>query len=180
MNILTKVALVSMALLVTAAPAYSAETEFVVPSGPLITLQDGRKIEGHVVGIDQAAVIVLTGDGVRETLPRSTIQSVMFKTVTGAEIAGELVGWTSGVYQLATVEAAVKVYSTMPRMTPAAEPAPAGSVDRETADVDDKKDVGQGGPQTVWPRPRSRRELAPATRRPAPAPRRLPWRRARI
>ncbi|MEZ5932276.1 MAG: Calx-beta domain-containing protein [Alphaproteobacteria bacterium] len=152
MNILTKAAVVFMALLVTAAPARSAVTEFVVPSGPVITLQDGRTIEGHVVEMNQAAIIVLAANGARESLPRSTIRTVTFKTVTGQEIAGELVGWRAGVYQLATPEAAVKVYSIMPTAIEPPEPAvAAGGAERKTAaaTAGDEADVGQGGPQTV-------------------------------
>ena len=104
-------------------------TEFVVPSGPLITLQDGRAIDGHIISIDQTNIVIQTNDGGTETLPRSTVANVAFETVTGRELVGELIGWTSGVYQIATPEAAIKVYSTMPASTSPSTPVVAASTD---------------------------------------------------
>lgn len=150
MKTLTKAAFLSAVLLLAAAPAKSVVTEYVVPSGPLITLQDGRTIDGHVVGIDQTNVVVQSNDGVSETLPRSTIRTVTFKTVTGSTLTGELVGWTSGVYQIATPEAAIKIHSTMPQVVVPAEPiiaADDGKVeevvveDIASDDVVDEEDV---------------------------------------
>ena len=99
---LTKAAFLSAVLLLAAAPAGSAVTEYVVSTGPLITLQDGRTIDGHVVGIDQTNIVVQSDDGVAERLPRSTVRTVTFETAAGGVLTGELVGWASGVYQIAT------------------------------------------------------------------------------
>lgn len=101
-------------LLYSTVPAQSAVTEFVVPSGPMITLQGDRTLEGHVIRIDQTDIVIQTGDGTTRTVPRSIIETVAFETITGQQLVGELVGWTPGVYQIATSEAAIKVYSSVP------------------------------------------------------------------
>jgi hypothetical protein len=95
-------------------PADSAVTEFVVPAGPEITFQDGRKVEGHIVRMDQRDLVIRLSDGRTQTVPRSTVESVAFETVNGETMAGELVGWTPGVYQIATPEEALKIYSAIP------------------------------------------------------------------
>ncbi len=89
-------------------------TEFVVPSGPVITLQDGQSIEGHIIEFDQTNVIIQTSDGTTRTLPRATIDTVRFETLSGMEIAGALIGWKPGVYELTTEQAVITVYSTVP------------------------------------------------------------------
>lgn len=130
-----KTVVASMTLAVAAAyaaPVDAAVTEFVVPDGPSITLQDGRVIDGHIVRIDQTDMVVQTDDGSTETLPRSTVANLVFETVTGRELVGELVGWTPGVYQLATAEAAIKVYSTAPAAAPPAEAAPVAAAPANT------------------------------------------------
>ncbi len=118
------------ALLLLCAQEAMAASEYVVPGGPLITVQGGRTIDGHVVGIDQTNVVIRTENGAEETLPRSTVESVAFETVTGQRLVGELVGWTSGVYQIATPDAAIKIYSTPPASlaAPAATDTPARTV----------------------------------------------------
>jgi len=153
---LARSALLASALLLAAAPAESAPTEFVVPTGPLITLQDGRVIEGHIVRIDQTDIVIQTGDGATQALPRSTVESVVFETVTGQALVGELVGWTPGVYQIATSEAAIKIYSTMPAVELQPEPAAAPAVAEndtsqdETAPADTETvDAGQGDSQAI-------------------------------
>lgn len=140
-------ALVSAALLF-ALPVQSAVTEFVVPTGPLITLQDGRAIDGHIVRMDQTDMVIQTAGGAAETLPRSTVRTVAFETVTGRKLEGELVGWTEGVYQITTPEAALKIYSTIPASIAQPEPAvAAGSADRQEAAAQEPaapEDAGQG------------------------------------
>lgn len=105
--------------------AAAAVTEFVVPSGPVITFQDGRTIDGHIVKIDQTNVVVRSLDGTEQILPRATIERVTFETVSGQELGGELIGWTTGVYEIATSEAAIKVYSALPASLMAKAPAAA-------------------------------------------------------
>ncbi len=89
-------------------------SEFVVPGGPVITLQDGQRIEGHIIRFDQTNAVIRTKDGTERTLPRAAIDMVRFETVTGMEISGALIGWKPGVYELTTEETVVTVYSTMP------------------------------------------------------------------
>lgn len=89
-------------------------SEFVVPGGPMITLQDGQKIEGHIVGFDQTNVTIRSNDGAEQKLPRATIDQLMFTTVTGREVFGALIGWKPGVYELTSDEAIVTVYSVAP------------------------------------------------------------------
>ena len=115
------------AMMLSGVPIQASVTEFVVPTGPRIALQDGRTVPGHIIEIDQTNIVILTGNGARETLPRSTVESVTFKTITGDELNGELVGWSPGVYEIATPSAAIKIYSAMPHLPeePVAEPTPA-------------------------------------------------------
>ncbi|MDH3661255.1 MAG: hypothetical protein OEU92_14715 [Alphaproteobacteria bacterium] len=127
-------------------------TEFVVPSGPLITLQDGRAITGHIVRIDQTDVVIQTDDGATQTLPRATVESVAFETITGRKLVGELVGWTPGVYQITTAEAAIKVYSTMPAAIIATEPAIAPDSPEQDvveAGAPEAADAGEGSSQAI-------------------------------
>jgi len=105
---------IAAVLMVSTLSAYAASTEFVVPSGPIITLQDGREIDGHVVGMDQANLVIRKVDGTEESVLRSTVDNVAFETVAGRQLIGELVGWTDGIYQIATTEAALKIYSMAP------------------------------------------------------------------
>ncbi len=135
-----------------AAPTLGAVTEFVVPTGPLISLQDGETIDGHIIEIDQTNIVVQTADGDTRSLPRSTVQTVTFETVTDRKLEGELVGWTSGVYQIATPEAAIKVYSTMPATADPAETVAAdGGAEREVADAaaSETEGAGQGSSQAI-------------------------------
>ena len=94
--------------------ARSAAVEFVVPRGPVILLQDGQQIDGHIIKLDQTNVIIQAVDGSEQTIPRATIDRVRFETVTGAEISGSLLGWKPGVYELTTKESVVVVYSVAP------------------------------------------------------------------
>lgn len=99
-------------------PALAASqtvTEFVVSGGPVIELQGGQRIEGHIVSLDQTNVIVLEANGTEQTMPRATVDTVLFKTITGVEISGGLVGWKPGIYELTTDEAVITVYSVAPR-----------------------------------------------------------------
>lgn len=96
--------------------------EFVVPGGPSMTLQDGQRIDGHIVKLDQTNVVIRTADGTEQSLPRALIDIVRFETVTGSEIAGALIDWKSGVYELTTEEATVTVYSTVILPPPSGEP----------------------------------------------------------
>ena len=148
-----RTALLVAALIFGTVPALSAVTEYVVPTGPLITLQDGRTIDGHIVQIDQTNIVIQTADGATQSLPRSMVQAIAFETVTGRKLSGELLGWTSGVYQITTPEAAIKIYSTMPSPTsPAAEPLTIAdgegrkAVDAEAPEIGS---AGQGGSQTI-------------------------------
>jgi len=111
-------------VLIAGVPANANVTEFVVPAGPRITLQDGREILGHIIQIDQTNIVILTTDGIRETVPRSTVEGLTFDTIAGEELIGELVGWSPGIYQIATEAAAIKVYSAMPAVPAEPEPAP--------------------------------------------------------
>jgi len=97
-----------------ASAATSPALEIVVPGGPIITLQDGQRIDGHVVELDQSNIVILTEDGAEQTFPRATIDRVRFETVTGEEISGALLGWRPGVYELTTEEAVVAVFSVAP------------------------------------------------------------------
>ncbi len=135
-----RAALLVATLIFGTVPALSAVTEYVVPTGPLITLQDGQTIDGHIVKIDQTNIVIQTADGATQSLPRSTVQAIAFETVTGRKLTGELVGWTSGVYQITTPEAAIKVYSTMPATTSPAEPL-------TVADGEERKAVDAGAPE---------------------------------
>jgi hypothetical protein len=114
-------------------------SEFVVPSGPVITLQDGQRINGHIIEFDQTNVIIRTVDGAEQTLPRATIDTVRFETVTGMEITGALIGWQPGVYELTTDEAVVTVYSTIPASIE--EPVTAASQEPKTAAPDSEADT---------------------------------------
>ena len=105
---------IAVMLAVPALPVMAAPTEFVVPGGAVITIQDGRVIDGHVVDMDQTNLIIRTSDGVEETVLRSAVDHVAFETVAGRKLIGELVGWANGVYQIATAKAAIKVYSSLP------------------------------------------------------------------
>ena len=151
-------AALASALMLTFSPAMSAVTEYVVPSGPIITLQDGRAINGHVLRIDQTDIVIQSVDGVAETLPRSTVESITFETITGETLVGELVGWKPGVYQIATSEAAIKVFSAMPAVVPEGEtaPEPAPTIVRDDATAErsevaetDAVDAGQGDSQAI-------------------------------
>ncbi len=148
---LGRAALIAAALFAGPVAAQSAETEFVVPTGPLITLQDGQAIDGHIIKLDQTNIVIQAADGATQILPRSTVQSVAFETVTGRKLIGELIGWTSGIYQITTSEAALKIYSTMP-----ATAAPVQieiAEDREQEPVQAEAlvavDAGQGSSQTI-------------------------------
>ncbi len=110
--------------------------EFVVPGGPIITLQDGQRINGHIVEIDQTNIIILTEEGSEETLPRATINHLLFETVTGDEISGALLGWKPGVYELTTEEAVVAVYSVTPPRPDANESG--GESANSVADIKDE------------------------------------------
>ncbi|MEM9627739.1 MAG: Calx-beta domain-containing protein [Pseudomonadota bacterium] len=138
---LVRSALLASALMFGALPAFGAATEFVVPSGPLITLQNGRTIDGHIIRIDQTNIVIQTKDGASEILPRSTVRTVAFKTVTGQELTGELVGWEPGVYQIATAEAALNIYSTMPATASSNET-------RVAVDIREEEAAPAGGPAT--------------------------------
>lgn len=148
-----RAALVAAPLFLGAVPALGAVTEFVVPTGPLITLQDGQTIDGHIIGIDQTNIIVQTTDGATQTLPRATVRAVAFETVTGRRLTGELIGWTSGVYQITTPEAAIKVYSTMPAVAAPAEPAVAADSEEPQETVEarapETEDAGQGSSKAI-------------------------------
>lgn len=151
---LARSAVLASALMLTFSPAKSAVTEYVVPSGPVITLQDGRAINGHVVRIDQTDIVIQSVEGVAETLPRSTVESVTFETITGETLVGELVGWTPGVYQIATSEVAIKVYSAMPAVAPEAEPATTivedeASQEEDVAANEEVVAAGQGDSQAI-------------------------------
>jgi hypothetical protein len=67
--------------------------------------------------MDQSNLIIRRDDGTEEIILRSTVDKIAFETVVGQQLVGELVGWSDGVYQIATSEAAIKVYSTMPMTT---------------------------------------------------------------
>lgn len=113
-------------------------SEFVVPSGPVIILQDGQSIDGHIIKIDQTNVMIRTTDGIEQTLPRATIDRVRFETVTGMEIAGELIGWKPGVYELTTAEAVVTVYSTVSASPEEPEKAESATAKAENDEVKKK------------------------------------------
>lgn len=147
---LVRAALIAAPFILGALPALATVTEFVVPTGPLITLQDGQSIEGHVVSLDQTNIVIQTADGATRTLPRSTVQNVAFETVTGRQLIGELVGWTQGVYQIATSEAAIKVYSTTPATAaPPQSPVAADNEVPETVEATATEDAGQGSSQAI-------------------------------
>lgn len=119
--------------------------EFVVPAGPTIALQDGQVIDGHIIQLDQTNVVIRAADGRELTVPRSTIDNIRFETVTGKEIAGALVGWKPGVYQLTTAEAAVKIYSTVGAPPVSVPPTAAGDeTPKDTAEA-----AGQGSSQAI-------------------------------
>ncbi len=131
-------------------------TEFVVPSGPVITLQDGQRIEGHIIEFDQTNVIIQTKEGTEQTLPRATIDTVRFQTLSGMEIAGALIGWKPGVYELTTEDAVVTVYSTIP-LPPAKDSQPEEIVEAaaqaQAGDIEDINGAAvpsgaAGGPET--------------------------------
>ncbi len=88
-------------------------TEFVVPAGPTISLQDGQVINGDIIALDQTNVVIRTRDGIERVLARATLDQIRFKTVTGTEIGGALLGWRPGVYELTTADRAISVYSTV-------------------------------------------------------------------
>jgi hypothetical protein len=111
----TSVVLTSDVALAARPPA----VEFVVPGGPIITLQDGQRIDGHIVKFDQTNVVIRSMDGSEQTVPRATVDRVIFETVTGAEISGSLLGWKPGVYELTTEDSVVAVYSIAPPPPPA-------------------------------------------------------------
>ena len=159
-------AFLAATLMFGVSPALSAATEFVVPTGPLITLQNGQTIDGHIIRIDQTNIVIQTKDGASQILPRSTVQTVAFKTVTGQELAGELVGWKPGVYQIATSEAALNIYSMMPATASPTEPQVALDI-REEAPPETAPAGGPGSGR--WGRQRKMRYRA--ARRPSP-----PWR----
>ena len=147
--------LIAGTLLLYAGPAPGTVTEFVVPAGPEINLQDGRVIDGHIIRIDQTDIVIRTSDGASETVARSTVESVMFETVTGRQLTGELIGWRPGVYQITTPEAAIKVYSTMPATWAPVSPAVADT------DTDEQETVSEETPPEG-------QELAAADGREAP------------
>ena len=94
--------------------ARPSAVEIVVPGGPIITLQDGQRIDGHIVKFDQTNVVIRSMDGSEQAVPRATIDRVIFETVTGTEVSGSLLGWKPGVYELTTEESVVAVYSIAP------------------------------------------------------------------
>ena len=120
----------------TAALATSSVSEFVVPGGAIITLQDGQRIAGHIVDLDQTNVVILTEDGTEQVLPRATVDGLRFETVSGEDVSGTLLGWKPGIYELTAEEAVVKVYSIVPR-----------ALARTDSNGDDLKTLagGQGG-----------------------------------
>ncbi len=154
--------LVTLALVVVTIPAKGAVTEFVVPKGPEITFQDGRSIDGHIIRMDQRDLVIRLNDGRTQTVPRSTVERVAFETVNGERIAGELVGWTPGIYQIATPEAAIKIYSAMPAVTDDEQPFAKRLIVPETESQNDSVqlspalavaaeplDAGRGSPQAI-------------------------------
>lgn len=90
-------------------------TEFVVPSGPVISLQDGQSIDGHITELDQDNVTIRLDDGTEQMIPRAAIDLINFKTVSGMDIIGPLIGWKPGVYELSTDDNVVTVYSMAPK-----------------------------------------------------------------
>lgn len=153
-----QVACLAFTLFVGTVPALAAVTEYVVPTGPLITFQDGRSIEAHIMRMDQRDLIIQTGNGRSQTLLRSTVESVAFETVTGERIVGELVGWTPGVYQIATPDAAIKIYCAMPaasvppRLAIVPKPAVAKKSTSKTVEAvagSAPLDAGRGDPQAI-------------------------------
>jgi len=142
--------------------AKGAVTEFVVPKGPEITFQDGRSIDGHIIRMDQRDLVIQVNDGRTQTVPRSTVERVAFETVNGERIAGELVGWTPGIYQIATPSAAIKIYSAMPAIAQDKQPIARRLIVPETDSESDEVrlspalalaseplDSGRGSPQAI-------------------------------
>jgi hypothetical protein len=129
----TRASCLALTLLALPISAQGAVTEFVVPAGPEITFQDGRSIDGHIVRMDQRDFVIRIDDGRTQTVPRSTVVRVAFETVNGERIAGELVGWTPGIYQIATPEAAIKIYCAMPTVAEDSQPVAKRLIVPETA-----------------------------------------------
>lgn len=144
-------ALLLCAGVMTSSPrALAAVTEYVVPGGPVIVLQNGRRIDGHVIGLDQTNLTLLAEDGSEVIVPRSTVDTLTFETVAGQTLVGELIGWTDGVYQIATETAAIKVYSVMPsRALAKAAPDRKATAATKPATVDETVEAGRGDPATI-------------------------------
>lgn len=126
-------------------------SEFVVPSGPVISLKDGQEFDGHIIGIDEDNVVILAEDGSEQTMPRASINLIKFKTIAGLEIIGSLNQWKPGVYELSADETIVTIYSTMPRRPkPAPEPEKIVevAVEEPVEDISGSDDIanGTGGP----------------------------------
>jgi hypothetical protein len=130
------------ALIMTTPQTVAATTEFVVPGGPTIVLQDGQVIDGHIIGLDQTNVVILTADGLERTIPRSTIDTLSFTTVAGNEISGPLIGWEPGVYELTTTESTVKIYSMVARL-------PEPDVEQPSVADSVAEAAGQGSSQSI-------------------------------
>jgi hypothetical protein len=112
----------------------AAVIEYVVPGTPVIQMLDGRQVAGHIVGMDQSSVLILTETGTSESILRAAIGEIRFTTIAGQEIAGDLVGWQSGVYELSGDEAVIKVYNVAPvPRTPLTKSAAAGEQGLEVA-----------------------------------------------
>ena len=129
-----------MLMLCVLLPGYSVAqslpaTEFVVPSGPVISLQDGQKIEGHIAELADDDVIIRSDDGTELTISRAAIDLVSFKTVTGMDIIGPLIGWKPGVYELSADDKVVTVYSMAPRVSIQAKKQENEQEEREAIDL---------------------------------------------
>ncbi len=157
-----QVSSLGLILLTAPIPALGAVTEFVVPAGPEITFQDGRTVEGHIVRMDQRDLVIQFSDDRTQTVPRSTVEQIAFETVNGERMAGELVGWTPGVYQIATPTAAIKIYCAMPTIADNARPVanrlivPKSGARRDDAGQSPTPalaakplDAGRGSPQAI-------------------------------
>jgi hypothetical protein len=100
----------------------------------VILLQDGQRIEGHIVRLDQTNAVIRADDGTERTFPRATIERVLFETITGTEVGGALIGWKPGVYELTNEDAAVTIYSMLPPQPASEEPGADEPADQEEAD----------------------------------------------
>ncbi|MDJ0944203.1 MAG: Calx-beta domain-containing protein [Kiloniellales bacterium] len=77
--------------------------------GASFTLEDGRRIEGEIVYARGSSLMIRETSGALVQVGRSAVQRVELKAGKAGKVAGDLLGWDQGVYEIDTAEAVLMV-----------------------------------------------------------------------